>query len=159
MARPLKLTDSVIKKLSDARSIGSSMKVCAAYAGISVDTLHDWIVRAEQIEQEINNGRAIDTLSEKEHLFLRFLRSWRRAEADAAVTWQQVVNEAAEMDPKWAAWMLERFDPEGYSLRKQVDVTTKGEALRRPPEELSDEELLAIIKAEGSERITETEEG
>ena len=148
--RPLKLTNGVIKKLCDARAIGSSMRVCSLYAGISIDTLHDWIVKGEEVLAEVNNGRPREDLSDKEKIFLRFIRRWRDAEAEATVTWQQVINEAARMDPAWAYRMLRLFDAEGYSEVKRVDLTTDGKPLPAPTERIIVREVI---------RETDTGEG
>lgn len=98
------------KAFCDARSIGSPYKACAAYAGVSESTVYAWLATARTVmaELEANPDRVV---TEEEKACTQFLEAIWEAEAAAAISWQQVVNQAAQSDPDWAWRMLERWYP------------------------------------------------
>ena len=130
MVRPRKLSRTVIKKYCDARSIGAAKQLAASYAGVSYSGIRFWEKKAMELEEQLEaGGRERDSLTDYERLLLQFLKSARRATADAGITWQQVVNEAANDDPRWAAYMLERNWPKYYLPQNRLDVTSGGEKI------------------------------
>lgn len=142
--RPAKLTKKVIKDITDAVSIGSPQKMAAGYAGISERTFYNWITEAEE---EVERLKDLDAENDpKKRLLLQLLQSVNKARANAGVSWLNVVNNAAQGDAKWAAWMLEKKFPVDFGKQEKVDIdmTSGGNPL--------DEVLSrALSKAYGSE--------
>ena len=141
--RPRKLTETVIQKYCDARAIGSSKELAATYAGVSYSAIRLWERQAMDVMKRLQE-KPDTPLTPREKLLVKFLKAAQRAEAEAGITWQQVVHDAATQDPRWAAYMLERTWPDFYLPQRRLDVTTKGEPITHVrfewvnPEEMGD---------------------
>jgi len=91
-----------------ALSAGNTRQAACFYAGISDETLANWMRRS-----------------------LEFLERVKKAEADAEVRMvAQVARAAQEGTWQAAAWWLERRRPEDYGRRDRVEVTLRREAER-----------------------------
>lgn len=121
MARPTKCTPAVIKKFCDARGIGSPLKLCAKYAGITYETFDDWRTIAKEEEKRIAEGGEPD---ESKRGFLHFLHALSDIEAQTAITWQQVVFSASEIQPDWAYKMLQHWYQDDYKPPAQRNELT-----------------------------------
>lgn len=142
--RPNKLTEKVIKDISDAISIGSPQKMAAGFAGVSERIFYDWLAEAEAEIERLKDSEA--KYNPAKRLLLQLSQSIQDAQANAGVSWLNVVNSAAQTDPKWATWMLEKKFPVDFGKQEKVDidVTSGGNPL--------DEVLSrALSKAYGSE--------
>ena len=108
MARPSKYTPAVVDKIVEALEAGASYKVAAAYAGIHFDTFNEWRER-----------------------FSEFSDLVKKAEAEAAVGWLEVIDNAA-IDGTWqaAAWKLERRYPDEWGRRDRLELDVRREAER-----------------------------
>lgn len=113
VGRPTKLTPKVKKAFCDARSIGSPLSACAAYAGVSYEAVNNWLAigRTALAESDADPERAI---TEDEKPYVQFVQDVWEAEAGASITWQQVIHAAATQDPSWAWKMMERWYPTEY---------------------------------------------
>jgi transposase len=110
MARPTKLTASVIKKIVEAIKAGATHEHAAQYAGIHVATFYDWKAKADAGEEA----------------FAEFAEALKTAEGKGAVELLKKIQSAAE-DPKYwaaAAWILERRHPDTYG-RQRIEHTGK----------------------------------
>lgn len=122
-----KLTEEVINKVCAAREIGATYEICALYAGVSESTLFSWLKDAREIQAQISDKPR--KLTKLERLKLEFLERVRASDAAAALTWLQVVDNAANTDPNWARWMLSVRYRE-YNPVSRQDITSGGETIR-----------------------------
>jgi len=130
-SRPTKLEPEVEKRLLDAVAAGNYYEAACAYAGITYQTLRNWVNRAEaELERVAANPRR--TIRQRERIYVEFYERLKKAEAQAEVTivaqWRQQVPE------NWQAArdFLARRYPERWGKQVQataVDVTSKGEKL------------------------------
>jgi len=110
MARPLKLNETITKKLCEALAIGCTRKQAAQYAGISASTFYGWMDRAT---------------NRKEPEFLEFLDRIEKANAQRVISNLAVIRRAATEDKNWqaAAWLLERRDGFVRNPEANVEIT------------------------------------
>lgn len=118
--RPVKLTEKTIKDISDAISIGATQKMAAGYAGVTEKTFYNWRDEAEAEVERLKDPEA--KYDQKKRLFLLLLQSVSKAQANAGISWLNVVNNAAQTDPKWATWMLEKKFPVDFGKQEKVDI-------------------------------------
>lgn len=127
VGRPSKLTEQRRKDLITAISSGTSIEAACAYAGISHQTLRNWLKRGEKA---------------KEGEFFEFFEEVTRARDEAEVPLVTVVRKAA-LDGDWRA----AFALLGCVNRKRYGPPTKPEP--EPPgrddEHERDRELLGRI--------------
>lgn len=95
--RPSKLNEDTKSRLLQAIRLGCTYDKACAFAGISYQTLRNWIKRGEQSTK----GQYFD-----------FVDELKKAEASAVVGWLAHIEKAAK-DGTWqaAAWKLERRYP------------------------------------------------
>lgn len=111
MARPMKLTGMVEAALFLAIYHGASYRQACDFAGISYRTFRNWIIRAEKIEESLEEDS--DTkLSEKDESLVEFLHHIKRAKGRRALLMLQRINESD--DWRAAAWQLERAYPRNF---------------------------------------------
>lgn len=113
--RPTKLTPECQERVVEALKLGATFELAAQYGGIAYNTFNVWRKRgaAELGRVEQQKGRARVRTSEQP--FVEFYEATKRAEAEAAVTWLERIEQAAQ-DGVWqaAAWKLERRYPQAY---------------------------------------------
>lgn len=152
VGKPLKLTAEVIKNVCEAVSIGTPLAAASVYGGISYrshinyyNAGADEFSRLEEVE-----GAVADPAK---RLFLQYFLGINKAKADAAVTWAQVLNNAATVDPRWAFEMLKKWYPETYGETiKKVELTgADGGAIEQVVKidfsNVSDDQLDKLIEA------------
>lgn len=105
--RPSKFTPTARRTIINSVRLGAPYTLAAQAAGLTYDTMHDWIVRGETI----GSGP-----------YFRFSQDVKTAKGAAAARWLEVIDKAAR-EGNWqaAAWKLERIYPESYG-RRIVDV-------------------------------------
>ncbi len=93
MARPTKYTPDVVKRLTDAISMGAPYELACKYAGIDYHTFNEWRKVKKDFSQDVES-----------------------AEGRAVVGWLAKI-EAAANDGVWtaAAWKLERRYPQMFA--------------------------------------------
>ena len=103
-----KLNDDVVSRLSFALRQGSTYDLAAQYAGITRQTLYNWLAKA-------NDG---DTA------YVVVLDTVKSAEAFGALDMLQIITESAASG-SWqaAAWLLERRH--GYRRDSVISLTTE----------------------------------
>lgn len=106
MKRPRKPTER-LPALVHAISLGATLKMACAYAGIGESTFY----------KEIAMGREAQDAESVE-----FLEAIKKAEADAGLKWLGQIEDAAQQG-NWqaAAWRLERRYPREYA-RRQINM-------------------------------------
>jgi transposase len=114
VARPSKLTDAVITKLAEAIRLGATYEIACKYAGVTYQTLRNWIIDGETARE----GSAARNLRDK----------LEEAEGRGAVQWLAVIEKAAK-EGTWqaAAWKLERRYNKDYGNRTTVDFNLRQE--------------------------------
>jgi transposase len=123
--RRTKLNEQIKSRFLQAINIGATYEDACQYAGVSFQTLMNWQKR-------------------REPEFVEFFESVELAEGVASITWLAILEKHASIDPKWAAWKLERRHPDRWGSRQRntnvnvnLDVT-----------ELSNEQLEQVIRGE-----------
>jgi transposase-like protein len=122
MGRPTLYNEERIRIVLQALKLGLSYEAAASLAGVNRNTVLAWRNEHEEFREACE--RVIGQCQEKH---------------------ATIVSTAAETDPKWAAWFLERrFPLEWGNLRPEVIAARK--AVMEPPEQdasdgVSDEQL------------------
>jgi hypothetical protein len=98
--RPPLFTKERTKLIIEAVKRGLTLKLAAAYAGISYDTLNRWRIKGCE-----------DSDSE----FSEFCQSLEQAKAEAALQMVDCITKAATTDWKAAIWLLSRRHPDQFS--------------------------------------------
>jgi hypothetical protein len=128
--RPLKLTKPVTERICDAISIGTPLTAAARYGGISYRTFLNWYqagqTEFERLEEAEAQAKKADPDPDQKK-YLQFFHQVEEAKANGMISWANVLNNAARVDPKWAAYMLEKWDSQTYGQQAQrLEVTGKG---------------------------------
>lgn len=118
--RPTILTEEIIEEIARHVEAGNYVEVALSLAGVNNPTFYQWMRKARQAEAEARDGGEL-TYSQKMYLKLR--ARMNEAEAIAENTRLADITAAADHDPKWAAWFLERRFPGrwGKSQRLEID--------------------------------------
>jgi transposase len=111
--RPSKFTPEVRDKILTALRAGNYRNVACQYAGINIQTLHNWIAKAEHPDAPPE--------------YLEFVEALQKAEADAEVADLALIRRSAQ-DGQWqaAAWIRERKNPERWGRRDRQTVELTG---------------------------------
>lgn len=135
--RPTKLTPELQDRIVQAIRAGAYIETAAAYAGVSKDTLYQWLKRGAR---------------SKSGIYRQFSDAVEKALAEAEMRDVMLVGRAAETNWQAAAWRLERKFPERWGRRDRVSMEHSGEVHHTHKidlSKLSDEELTEL------ERIAE----
>jgi hypothetical protein len=111
MARPTKLTEETVDKITRAIRAGNHASVSARLAGIGETTYYRWMADGEKDDAEPE--------------YREFWESIKRAEAEAEIRSVALIRQAAEQGTWQAsAWYLERKHPERWGkndkLRQEI---------------------------------------
>ena len=111
MARPTKLTEETVDKITRAIRAGNHASVSARLAGIGETTYYRWMAEGEKDDAESE--------------YREFWESIKRAEAEAEIRSVALIRQAAEQGTWQAsAWYLERKHPERWGkndkLRQEI---------------------------------------
>ena len=98
IGRPSKFTPERRARVLEAITGGATRTAAALHAGIDERTLYRWMDR-----------------------YVSFASDLTRAEADAELRCTALIQRAAEIDWRAAAWWLERRRPDEYGRRERVD--------------------------------------
>jgi len=137
MARPTKLTIGVQSQIITVIKAGNYIETAAAYAGISKNTLYDWLKRGEREKQRVNkNSKA--KIRKLEADFVEFSDAIEKALAEAEIRDVTIIAKAAEEQWQAAAWRLERKFPDRWGRRK-LDIEHSGEIGIKIVDDINDE--------------------
>lgn len=146
MARPTKLTDDIQNEIVTALEIGCTYKDAARYAGVAYETFRAWRKAGEDIAKALEAGSLKKTdLKAKDKAHLRLYEAIEQAEANCAVSMQSILYNAAQSQPHWAAWWLERRRAEDYGSKQKLDIQTSGQ-----PIQISKIEVVAPLPDHGT---------
>ena len=112
MARPTKFDAKVAEQILQAVRVGCYIETAAAYAGISKQTLYNWL--------KIGARRRTGPLHD-------FHVAFERALAQAEMRDLVLISKAAEEQWQAAAWRLERKFPDRWGRRERHDVNLGAE--------------------------------
>lgn len=138
--RPTKLTPEVQEKIAKALAIGLTYDLASDMAGISRETLRDWINRGER---------------EGEGIYYNFSCAIKKDIATAAGGLLATIRRAGQEQWQANAWILERRHPEAFG-RTAIDVTHRGDKdnpvkieaeIKYSPEEVA--EIARLIEEMG----------
>ena len=119
--RPTKLNDNLQDEICKVVRAGNYIETAAAYAGISKQTLYDWMKRGRRESEARLEGKRKKPAEEK---YVRFLDAVEKALADSEIRDVAIVAKAATENWQAAAWKLERRNP-GKWGRVRHEVTGK----------------------------------
>lgn len=119
--RPTKLTPELQAKIVSAIAAGNYMETAAAYAGISRDSLYEWLKRGRKERLRIEAGMP---KNRRETRYAEFSEAVEKSMAQAEVADIAVIGMAAASG-QWqaAAWRLERKYPEKYGRRDRMELS------------------------------------
>lgn len=120
MGRPTKLNPEIKNKIVTAIRAGNYIETAAAYAGISKNTLYDWLRRGEREKQRVEKNPRYK-IRKSEQPFVDFSDAVEKALAEAEVRDVAIIAKAAEDQWQAAAWRLERKFPDKWG-RKKLDI-------------------------------------
>ena len=110
----LKLNDSMIEALSTVIAKGNYYITACKLCEISEPTFYGWI---NQAELDDANG-----LTEEESIYIRLVKSLKKAEAQAEASFLAVVEDSAQVKKEWlpAMTFLERRHPERWGRKDRT---------------------------------------
>lgn len=120
MARPPILLErpDVQDKIVQALRAGNYLETAAAWAGVTVVSIRNWLRRGSQAASRQEQGLPIP---QEDEVYLRFFAVVREAQAHAEVRDVARIAQAAETDWRAAAWRLEHRSPARWG-RQTVKV-------------------------------------
>ncbi len=108
-ARPTKFTKPTVDRLLGAIRAGLPYRLAAEAAGVSYDTFNEW--------QQGRFPRGADRVLKAE-----FSDALTRAKGESALRLIAIINRAAPVDWRAAAWILERRFPKDYG-KEVLEIT------------------------------------
>lgn len=112
VGRPSHLTPELIETICKPLRRGHTLKVACGRARVPESTFFEWLA----------DGREPDCKGLKRDLFLAVAE----AETDGEYEQVEIVREAAEIDPQYAKWLLERRRPNDWARREQLALVGDG---------------------------------
>lgn len=145
------LTTETHERIVQNVRAGSYLDDAAAHVGISERTLHNWLQRGRDAENELELGGDIP---DDELPYLHFFQSIKEARAEATIRNLALIQQAARAG-SWqaAAWYLERTNPRKWGRHETVEVGIDGNSGR------VDGETVASILDERISRMRERSKG
>ena len=136
MGRPTKLTPEIQAKIVKAIEAGNLLSTSAALSGVSERSFFEWMAKGKKGEGE--------NYSQFAQLVIQ-ARAKAEAKAIKAVT--DAMGEKDRDGWRAGAWYLEHGFPGKYTKSERREISgPEGGPIRVAPQDLSDEELTAIIQ-------------
>lgn len=110
IGRPTKLTPDIQEKILTVIKLGAYRSAACDFAGITAETLRNWIRRGE------NEGVGP---------YWEFATAVKQAEASACLKALGTIRNAMEQEWQAAAWFLERKRPKEWAKRERHELTGK----------------------------------
>jgi len=121
MARPTKLNNETMKRLSTAIRNGSTYLLACSYAGIDYTTLRKWIIQAEEDLKKYEAKKI-----KKETIFIQLFDSIKKAEGEITQEALMQIRKSGRNSWQAYAWLLERRYPGEYG-RQLIDMKHSGD--------------------------------
>ncbi len=149
MGRPTKISNEIQHKIITAIRAGNYIETASAYAGISKNTLYDWLRRGEREKQRAEKNPRYK-IRKSEQPFVDFSDAVEKALAEAEVRDVAIIAKAAEEQWQAAAWRLERKFPDRWG-RKVIEhrgsLEVKSDEARRIEQQIErDPESRELLK-------------
>lgn len=136
-----KLTEEAVSTIMQYLAIGAHAEIAAMAAGVSHQTLRDWLRDAQAAEDRQNKREA---LSPREKMLLDFRNRLNKAVAEAELTDIDRIDRSAETVWQAAAWKLERRYSDRWGMRSRATQ----ENLNVNMDDLTNEQLIRIANGE-----------
>lgn len=145
--RKSKLTPARKEKIIELISQGNTKEIAAAVAGITSQTLYNWIARGREEEEpegledmsnknlkklakhhsikgysKMNKEQLVENIREAATIYRVFAEEMERAEAAGLAEHVRNVRTAGGEDWRASAWFLERRDPANWAKRERLQV-------------------------------------
>lgn len=121
VGRPLKLNPDMQAGLVKVIQAGNFLETAAAYVGISVSTLRDWIRRGEREAQRLSTKNAKSNKTEEP--YLEFSAAIKKAQAEGEIRDVLLIGNAARETWQAAAWRLERRFPDRWGRKERHELS------------------------------------
>lgn len=138
MGRPSKISNEIKHKIITAIRAGNYIETASAYAGISKNTLYDWLRRGEREKQRAEKNPRYK-IRKSEQPFVDFSDAVEKALAEAEVRDVAIIAKASEEQWQAAAWRLERKFPDRWG-RRNLNIEHSGEIGIKIVDDIDDED-------------------
>ncbi len=142
MARPSKISPSVIEDVCNWLKLGYYQEDAAVMAGISPSTFYDWMKKGDEKADDIEETKALTSpdsslpaiqdvegteVGEIVNLYSEFSEAVKRARAEAEGAHIRNIRRAAD-NGSWqaSAWWLERSFPKKWGKRSAIEIGGEG---------------------------------
>jgi len=118
--RPTSISQAVIDEICLSIRRGNYFEPSCIRAGVAKSTAYNWLKRArDEIDRaaESENGK----IKESEALFVAFLDSVKKAEAEAEARDVAIIRKAAKVHWQAAAWRLERKHNDRWGRHQAIE--------------------------------------
>lgn len=105
----VKLDDEAITNVAMTLARGSYLETAAAFAGVSRQTLYNWVSRGRKESERLEENPGAD-IEPSEELYLDLFDTVTRAQAEASARDLAIISYHADVLGDWraSAWRLER---------------------------------------------------
>ena len=142
MARPSKISPSVIEDVCNWLKLGYYQEDAAVMAGISPSTFYDWMKKGDEKADDIEETKALTSpdsslpaiqdvegteVGEIVNLYSEFSEAVKRARAEAEGAHIRNIRRAAD-NGSWqaSAWWLERSFPKKWGKGSAIEIGGEG---------------------------------
>jgi hypothetical protein len=159
--RKTTITKDLVELIINAFLMGNYATVVSDYAGITPQTLYNWLNKGEELSREEDKE-----LDEIEQLFVDLFYGVKKARALSEMKSVEVIRSASQTSWQAAAWYLERTanDRWGRVVRTEVTgadggaIEISAEALNNKLEALLDKHILDAVAVETALPVGEAEQ-
>jgi len=119
LAGKKKISEEKIKQIVEAVRAGNFIETAAAFAGLSKQTLYNWLKEGMRERDRRENGEEPDRTKD---MYVKFSIDIEQAMAEAEMRDVEIITKAAEQQWQAAAWRLERKFPDRWGKKVAVDA-------------------------------------
>jgi len=114
-----KISKEKINQIVEAVRAGNFIETAAAFAGLSKQTLYNWLKEGMRERDRRENGEEPDRTKD---MYVKFSIDIEQAMAEAEMRDVEIITKAAEQQWQAAAWRLERKYPDRWGRKVAVDA-------------------------------------
>ena len=119
MAGLKKISKEKINQIVEAVRAGNFIETAAAFAGLSKQTLYNWLKEGARERDRRESGEKPDRTKD---LYVQLSLQIEQAMAEAEMRDVEIITRAAEQQWQAAAWRLERKYPDRWGRKVAVDA-------------------------------------
>lgn len=138
--RASKLTKELLNALVVYIKSGASMKTAADICDISVSSIHNWMKKGEE---------------DPDSIYGVFYREMKKADGEAILRNELIIQQGAKTDPKWSAWWLSKRASDRYGNKDKVQMEITGPGGLPLPS--AEREKILVISTEELKKMFEYE--